>query len=78
MTDTCLNLTFSNKLLTDSLCCISESVNHISDHRFKCPSGSEITTDQNVVQSCASPVFKLSSVLILLGFLPNLNGNSTI
>ena len=33
---TWLNLIFSNKLLFDSWCSISESVNHVSDHDCKC------------------------------------------
>ena len=32
VTGTCLNFTLSNKLLIDSWCRISKSVNHISDH----------------------------------------------
>ena len=31
--------------LIDSWCSISKSVNHISDHGFKCPPGSVISTD---------------------------------
>ena len=39
---------FSSKLLFDSWCSISESVNHVSDHGFKCILGSVISTGKSV------------------------------
>ena len=47
VTSTCLNVTFLNKLLIDSSSSIPKSVNQISDHDFKCLSGSLISTEKS-------------------------------
>ena len=47
VTVTCLNLTFSNTLLIDSWCSISENAKSISDHGFKCFSRSVVSTGKS-------------------------------
>ena len=54
VTGTCLNLTFSNKLVIDLWCSYSKLVNDISDHGIKCVLGSVVSTDKSecVVKFC--------------------------